>query len=147
MATPYVAGVAALIREALPSLSPENVVNAIKKTIGAPLANASNPRWGNGIIDCEAALREAKAMAGLEDLPGDYNGGDYIKYNGNGILYVNLRPGESAQLYITDLQGRRVASTTITGSGEIDMDSLAKGLYIASLTTGSGATAAVKISL
>lgn len=148
MATPYVAGVAALIREALPSLSPENVVNAIKKTIGAPLANASNPRWGNGIIDCEAALREAKAMAGLEYLPGDYNnGGDYIKYNGNGILYVNLRPGESAQLYITDLQGRRVASTTITGSGEIDMDSLAKGLYIASLTTGSGATAAVKISL
>lgn len=147
MACPYVAGIAALIREALPGLSAENVTKAIKKTIAAPIANTSNPRWGNGVLDCEAALREAKAIAGLEYMQRDYSGGHYIKYNGNGILYVNLYPGESAQLDIIDLQGRIIASTTINGSGEINMDFVAKGIYIASLNSDSGATATVKISL
>lgn len=147
MACPYVAGVAALIREALPALSAACVTDAIKKTIASPIANPSNPRWGNGVLDCEAALREAKAIAGLGYLPGNYNGSYYMKYNGKGTLYVSLRSGESAQLHIADLQGRTVASTSITGSGEIDMDYLANGIYVASLTTDSGATDAVKISL
>ena len=147
MATPYVAGVAALIREALPSLSPENVVNAIKATVGAPLANASDSRWGHGIIDCEAALREARSLAGVESLPADSSRGAFLRYDGEATLYVHLPSGISGRVAVIDMQGRSVASAVLSENGRVDVSSLAKGIYIAVLSSDTGVLDSLKISL
>lgn len=58
MATPHVAGVAALLRSAKPRRSAHRVVEAIKSTATRPVSVSGPPdnRWGIGIVDPPAAL-------------------------------------------------------------------------------------------
>ncbi|MCB9073101.1 MAG: S8 family serine peptidase [Bdellovibrionaceae bacterium] len=58
MASPHVAGVAALVRSANASLSPAQVRDVIKNTCHALSPNTDN-QFGRGVVDAEAAVKSA----------------------------------------------------------------------------------------
>jgi serine protease AprX len=57
MATPYVAGVAALTLQAAPTASPAAVKAAIESTARDRGAAGKDPEWGSGLVDAEAAVQ------------------------------------------------------------------------------------------
>ena len=57
MATPYVAGVAALALQAAPAASPAAVKAAIESTARDRGASGKDPEWGSGLVDAEAAVQ------------------------------------------------------------------------------------------
>ncbi|CAM3784036.1 S8 family serine peptidase [Smaragdicoccus niigatensis] len=61
---PQVAGVAALIKEAAPELTPAQVVNIIKQT-AKPLPGSCAAGCGAGLLDAYAAVRAARLAPGI----------------------------------------------------------------------------------
>lgn len=61
MATPHVAGVAALVRASNPQLTPAQVRDVLKRTATALGPNTAN-EYGSGLVNAEAAVAEAVAM-------------------------------------------------------------------------------------
>lgn len=59
MASPHVAGVAALVRAANPRLTPEEV-RALLKSTATPLTPSPDNRMGSGLVNAEAAVRAAQ---------------------------------------------------------------------------------------
>ena len=59
MATPYVAGVAALALQAAPAATPAAVKAAIESTARDRGAAGKDPEWGSGLVDAEAAVQAA----------------------------------------------------------------------------------------
>ena len=59
MATPYVAGVAALALQAAPASAPADVKAAIESTAQGRGAAGKDPEWGSGLVDAEAAVQAA----------------------------------------------------------------------------------------
>ncbi len=62
MASPHVAGVAALIRATNPNLNPAQVRDLLKAT-ATPLGPNTNNEYGAGIVNAEAAVERASTMA------------------------------------------------------------------------------------
>ncbi|HMN68311.1 MAG TPA: S8 family serine peptidase [Bdellovibrionales bacterium] len=62
MATPHVAGVAALVRSVNPSLSPAQVRDLLKATAIRLGPNPGN-EYGSGLVDAHAAVEQAKTMS------------------------------------------------------------------------------------
>jgi len=60
MATPHVAGVAALVRSANPGLTPAAVRDLLKAT-ATPLAPNNENQYGSGLVNAEAAVARAKS--------------------------------------------------------------------------------------
>ena len=58
MATPHVAGVAALVRAANKSLTPAQVRDVLKNT-ATPLGPNDNNEYGRGMVNAEAAVAQA----------------------------------------------------------------------------------------
>ncbi|MBX3023038.1 MAG: S8 family serine peptidase [Bdellovibrionales bacterium] len=61
MATPHVAGVAALVRAANRSLTPEQVREILKST-ATPLGPNNENQYGSGLVNAEAAVAKATSM-------------------------------------------------------------------------------------
>ncbi len=62
MATPHVAGVAALVRAANPNLTPSQVRDVMKQT-ATPLGPNSNNEYGAGMVNADAAVAQAMSQS------------------------------------------------------------------------------------
>ena len=67
MASPHVAGVAALVIGANPSLTPAQVREILKGT-ATPLSPNNRNEFGSGLVNAEAAVARARVTGGLEIL-------------------------------------------------------------------------------
>ncbi len=67
-AAPQVAGVAALIKEVAPNLTPLQIINIIKQT-AKPLPGSCGGGCGAGLLDAHAAVQAAKSTTGI---PGSF---------------------------------------------------------------------------
>lgn len=65
MATPHVAGVAALVRAANKSLTPAQVREILKAT-AVPLGPNNENQYGSGLVDAAAAVARAQSFTGVE---------------------------------------------------------------------------------
>ncbi len=62
MATPIVAGAAALVRDRNPDLGPADVIRVLKQTAQRPTGTGWTPDLGWGIVDAAAAVRRAARL-------------------------------------------------------------------------------------
>ena len=68
MASPHVAGVAALVKGANPSLSPAQIRDVMRSTTAALEGDNSQNQLGRGLVNAEAAVRRAVALGAAHRL-------------------------------------------------------------------------------
>lgn len=109
MAAPHVAGVAALVKQAKPSATPDEVESILKSTTRSFPATCSS--CGTGIIDASAAVDAALNGSGGNELQ-------------DGVAKTSLSGGSGSETFYTFNVGNGVSKVTFTmsgGSGDADL--------------------------
>ncbi|MCG7564542.1 MULTISPECIES: S8 family peptidase [unclassified Pseudoalteromonas] len=109
MAAPHVAGVAALIKQAKPTATPDEVESILKSTTRSFPATCSS--CGTGIIDASAAVDAALNGGGGNELQ-------------DGVAKTSLSGGSGSETFYTFNVGNGVSKVTFTmsgGSGDADL--------------------------
>ena len=149
MATPHVAGVAALYLEAHPSADPEEVTEAIvatatpdriRDTQGSPnllLYSLLTPYDEGGDEDTAAPCTDCQHYSGTLDRSGDYQyqpDGSYFYYDGGTLqAWLEGPEGTDFDLYLLKWTGwrwRTVASSTSSTSSESIRYNASSGYYV-----------------
>jgi len=130
MSAPMVAGIVALVLEANPSVSPEDLKTLMAETALKDVYTSPNPiesLWGFGKIDAHAMLQQY-APSSLEEL-----NIDLIKFYPNPTLdLIRLNSVEPFAVEVADQAGRQVMVTKNTNSG-ISLGALRSGIYLVSV--------------
>ncbi len=110
MATPHVAGIVALIRQANPSLDVESIKAILMETARDEGAVGEDNNYGWGFVDAEAAV--ILATVGFAQIDGHaYN----LNWGGTPLSGVKVKLVETGVQYTTDTQGY-FHGTTAAGS-------------------------------
>ncbi|HEX7048100.1 MAG TPA: S8 family serine peptidase [Gammaproteobacteria bacterium] len=115
MATPHVAGAAALIMSANTALTPDDVEIILKNTARSFPATCS--QCGTGIVDAEAAVNAALGGGGPDPEPGD-------TVLENGVAETNLTGSQGEELRFTlevPAGATNLSFTMSGGSGDADL--------------------------
>lgn len=140
MATPCVAGIAALILDANPNLSSQQVKQIIKTTArldnytGAITA-PGDTKWGMGKINAYAAVKLALNTLSLDE---QVKVTPFVLYPNpaTGSLHLlNINETTISDLVIVSLDGK-VIPVVLNGDA-IDVSALSKGLYLLKIQTGT----------
>lgn len=68
MASPYVAGICALWKQAVPGLTSDEIKRAMLSTLTPPAVDPYNVRWGKGILNSHEGLKTVLAGAGVDEV-------------------------------------------------------------------------------
>jgi serine protease len=154
MATPHVAGVAALMLAKNPNLTPDEVEAKLKATARAFPAACSG--CGAGIVNAAAAVNAVTStVAVLPPAQNEVESNNYIS-NANAVstagTVVNgsLSSTTDTDYYVVQVPAGKTLSATLTqGSGALDYDLYAyngSGSQLALSTNGAGAGDAVSVA-
>lgn len=146
MSSPYTAGVFALMFEANPDLSPAQAIDIVNRTAIAP--PDSDKRWGHGMLDAYAAVKEALAAGGINGITADSEPPADIVAAGNGVWLARSYGRGISRVSVHDMQGRLLKS--IPGNGAdtaaIDTSDLPAAPYLITAEV-SGTTVSRKIAV
>lgn len=145
MSAPVVGGIVALWLEANPKLTPNDVMNIIKRT-SHPCGDyeADTPDYcGYGQIDAYAGLLDALGMSGISGVSHN-NPQASIRLKGN-VLNINLDTiiDHSWRIELYNAAGAKCYEQTLSGGQQtynVDLGHMKKGVYAVQLTTGNKAT-------
>tara|TARA_B100000524_G_scaffold148212_2_gene74863 strand:+ start:68 stop:922 length:855 start_codon:yes stop_codon:yes gene_type:complete len=131
MASPMVAGIAALLLQAKPELSATDVKQILLSTAREDnktgvLPVEGDPKWGHGKVDAMAALREALDL-GLNQGNEDFCFKVYPNPVSN-ILYLDELDNISLKAILKDFSGRSRRIKII--NGRIDCADFSAGMYL-----------------
>ena len=87
MASPHVNGVAALVRQACPDLTVQQVLQILYDTAHDQGPNGNDNDYGFGMVDAYEAVQLALSMC--EEDPGDLNGDGCVDQQDLGILLAD----------------------------------------------------------
>lgn len=143
MSSPFVAGVAALMLEANPLLSPQQVKEIIKETATLDQYTAEDQfgtaHFGAGKVNAYAAVLRALQTVGTAEMACTAPHSRLFPNPANDHIAVIL-PNEmqQANVNIYDLHGRLVLSKTIhDGANYLTISELAAGCYVVKVNSGS----------
>lgn len=145
MATPHMAGIAALWLQADPTLTTDDIRNIIKTTSTKP-AEASDA-WGpNGRVDAYEGLKQILRLDGLANVSSGENS-ILFQTLGNGV-YEIAAPGETElSVTVTDLRGITVYTASANGESlQVDTSDMEPGFYVMTAASPRG-TASQKIAV
>ena len=132
MASPHLAGIAALVRQANPRLD----YRAVKEILKSTACRMDNGKgWGAGRVDAFAAVRKALESSGVNDISTETCDKILIERSGS-TFRITVGGEKSVRVFLYDLGGGIVASGLIDGNGEnvvsdcFDVSGIAPGLYI-----------------
>ena len=127
---PMVAGVAAQMLGARPSLTPAQVRDALRRT--ASRAATPDNELGWGVIDAVAALAVATASEGTPGGASAWSLAPSVARSGQ-VLTLTTGAAEPVSVDVLDVLGRRVATWTLTGSAQarVVVPPLRPGVYFA----------------
>lgn len=150
MASPYAAGVVALMLEAVPTLTFDQVKEALVNSAvrdAAVTSSANQLQWGAGKIDAKAAVKYVLSnFASIGDVFADDDKRLIITADGP-IIDVTLAGEPRFRVSVVDLQGRTVASANGTdGTATVESSALVPGIYIVNVE-GSSANLSQKIAI
>ncbi len=147
---PVASGIVALMLQANPRLTPEEVIGIIKETAitdanTGTIPATGNNTWGHGKINAYAAVKRAAQQNGVYTFSGEKL--DCVLYPNPAsgfftIEYTGHR-AEQLQLIIQDITGRVVTGTSWQvhpgmNREQVDVSSLPAGTYIARIASKSG---------
>lgn len=136
MSSPVVAGIAALLLQADPTLTPEEVKALLKSTARTDqhtgtLPPGGSPRWGMGKVNAYRALTEALGIVSVPTL-GGWGIGIWPNPSADEVQVALPAAATQVQCRITDATGRTVLTAAARGSAQlvIDVAHLAPGCYL-----------------
>lgn len=137
MASPAATGVVALMLQANPAISAEQVYNIIIRTArndsvtGPLLANDSaDRRWGWGKIDALKAVNEAIRVIGIQTAEELRLPLHVYPNPTSGLVTINTNCGEQQTLCIMSIEGSTMKQIPVAGQTTIDTSSWPRGVYI-----------------
>lgn len=135
LSAPIVAGIAALMLEADPGLTPEQIretlqATAITDSYTGPLQSPDN-RWGAGKVDALGAIARIVGVTAAA-APRAASDRQRIVTVGGNVVKVTGGSGTSelSQIEIHDLQGRRAAVCPLNEEGTTVVPDLSAGTYL-----------------
>ena len=137
MSCPAVSGIAALMLQANPGLSADQVHDIICRTarndsITGPLLDNDSLSffWGWGKIDALNAVNEAIRLVKIEDVD-KYSLPLMIYPNPtSGVVTINTGCGEYQTMQIYSIDGRLCSQSKVAGETTIDTSKMPQGIYI-----------------
>lgn len=150
MASPYAAGVVALMLEAVPTLTFDQVKEALVNSAvrdAAVTSSANQLQWGAGKIDAKAAVKYVLSnFASIGDVFADDDKRLIITADGP-TIDITLAGEPRFRVSVVDLQGRTVTSANGTdGNATVVSSALVPGIYIVNVE-GSSANLSKKIAI
>lgn len=135
MAAPFTSGAAALMLQANPNLTPQEVRTILMETADKDsyVANSSNPvQWGAGKINVLAAVKKAiEYGAGVEDVVADADNTVFVTPVGNKQYDVTYVGGSSINATLYNMAGQAVVNASAEGNYvTIDASSVESGVYV-----------------
>ena len=130
MSSPAVSGIAALVLQANPNLTPSQVRDILTSTAYTDrfTGEVPNVKWGYGKANAWQAVKKANQLVGMEQINTDSRIWLYPNPAGD-FLFINTNSRDCLLLSITDLTGREVMSLN-RRSDRIDISNLATGSYL-----------------
>lgn len=141
MASPCVAGIVALLLDASPSISPDQVKTILQTTARldsytGTITAPGNPRWGMGKVNAYQAVLLALNTVGLEEL----QSGNWALVYPNPAAdeaWVLLPEGQTATtITLVSMNGAVVQKTL--ENGRFDCSDLSAGTYVVEVVTENG---------
>lgn len=152
MAAPVVAGAVALWLQAVPTLTPADVMDVIRSTSRRRYASAHYPdnEYGYGEIDVHAGLLHLLGLTSVDGLGTDRPSRVSVEYSAGRLRldFSGLRPAEvSVRVYA--LSGRQVFGsvvTTVEGAAtDIALPPLSPGVYAVQIDCSGGGSVLIRV--
>ena len=124
--SPITAGSVACLRQAFPSVSVKNIIDALQST--ASIANNTDNRLGYGIANFESAYIKLKDLLGLKDITIKK-----LKITPNPVSEKLIIDGIDNTMYnyfISDSSGKMIISGKANFQNGINLSNLTKGYYL-----------------
>ena len=135
MSGPAVAGVVALMLEANPKLSPQEIKDILQQTARSDdktgtIPVGGSPEWGHGKVTASEAIREALLLQSVSKTPKDFPLSIYPNPT-SGRLHVNLGQSlEKVDFQLSNAQGQIIQNWSFHSVDHVVLDiSNANGLY------------------
>ncbi len=142
VASPMVAGIAALWLQANPNLTPADVLTIIKTTSKKDAyTNAEPLRAGAGKIDALLGVKKAIEMGGVEDVIANGKPTIIVENDASGRIRVVAAGEDEIDVKVFNGLGQLVASTKGT-AGEATLDVAGQGIYFTAVSGAKSATVA-----
>ena len=143
MSAPAVVGVVALMLEANPKLTPEEVKEILKSTARSDDKTGSIPSggsvtWGWGKVTASNAIREALLVQSLSKSNIDFNLSIYPNPTSNKLTVDLCQMRKSVEIRLSNTQGQIIRKWSFNEVEKVVLDiSEAKGLYFLNVTSGN----------
>lgn len=131
MSAPMITGTVALMLEANPNLTPEEIKTILKETARTDnyTGECPNAVWGYGKVDAYSAVKKAEEKVSLREI----NECEINVYPIPSSDCLNIRGLENnAEVLVLDLMGREVLNTNCV-NGQINISALENGVYLLNL--------------
>jgi subtilisin family serine protease len=139
MAAPHVTGIVALMLQANPNLSVEDIRSILTSTATASTDTGS----GAGKVNALAAVLKAEGLNGVSDIKA--NAGNIIIEPTNDNVWEIYAPNDNEVLVsVYSIAGTNVKQTRANGNYELNLDSLTPGIYLISVK-GAKSSAHAKV--
>ncbi len=133
MSSPFVAGVAALILQANPTLTSAQVKEILIETARQDqyTATSGEERFGYGKVDAYKAVKAALGITGMENIIVDKNRVTLFPNPTKDVAYISLlTDGNPVMLEVYDLYGKRLMTQSLmSGVNSIDLQNFPAGCY------------------
>lgn len=128
-ASPHMAGIAALWRQANPNLSYSQIIDIARSTATEP--GFESVGWGHGKVDALAGVKQSLMTSDIAALPVDSPEAMMITYPGDGIVEIFSPAQDAVSAAIYSLQGVKMMQCKADkGTLTIDTSTLQPGTYV-----------------
>ncbi len=128
-ASPHMAGIAALWRQANPNLSYSQIIDIARQTATEP--EFSSVGWGHGKVDALAGVKKSLMTSDIATLPADSPEALMIMNNGGATFDIFSPAQDRLSAAIYSLQGVKIMqSRADNGTLTIDASTLQPGVYV-----------------